>query len=188
MVKQNCWEFMQCGREPDGVRSEELGVCKASIETSVNSQNSGNNAGRICWAVAGTLCGGAVQGEYASKMDNCILCDFYHTVSKEENNFVMYPDSVERVNCWDFMQCGREPNGAKAKDLGVCPAATETSLDGINKGTNGGRVCWAQAGTLCGGKVQGEFALKFANCVTCAFYGKVFNEETNFVMHPDESG
>ncbi|MGO8782449.1 MAG: hypothetical protein ACLPRH_12610 [Syntrophobacteraceae bacterium] len=26
------------------------------------------------------------------------------------------------------------------------------------------------AGTLCGGKVQGSFAMKLANCMKCEFY------------------
>ncbi|MHA1948349.1 MAG: two-CW domain-containing protein [Candidatus Thorarchaeota archaeon] len=184
MAKQNCWEITNCGRELDGSNVDSLGICIAATESSVDGQNSGTNGGRICWAVAGTLCRGEVQGEHAKKMDNCILCDVYHTVAKEENSFVMYPDSMERVNCWEYLQCGRETGGAKAKQLGVCPAATETSTEGVNKGSKGGRICWAIAGTLCGGKVQAEFATKFANCVTCAFYNKVLNEEADFVIHP----
>ncbi|MFW9800514.1 MAG: two-CW domain-containing protein [Candidatus Thorarchaeota archaeon] len=187
LTKQNCWEIMNCGREPGGASADELGVCVATTETNVDGHNNGSNGGRLCWAVAGTLCGGEVQGEFANKMDNCIRCDFYHRVASEEKDqFVMYPDSMARVNCWEFMQCGRESGGAKTDDLGVCPAATETSTQGINQGLNGGRICWAIAGTFCGGKVQSEFASKFANCVTCAFYNKVLNEETQFVIHPDE--
>ncbi|MFW9804044.1 MAG: two-CW domain-containing protein [Candidatus Thorarchaeota archaeon] len=185
-MKRNCWEVKNCGRTPDGNKADELGVCLAAVEESVNGQNGGKNGGRICWAVAGTLCGGEVQGEFASKMDNCIKCDFYHQVSKEEDSFVMYPDSMERTNCWNFMQCGREPGGPKAQELGVCPASTDGSMNGLNSGHNGGRICWAVAGTLCGGKVQAEFALKFANCVTCAFYNKVLNEEKKLVLHPGE--
>ncbi len=186
MAKENCWQMKSCGREPGGVNAADLGVCVAATEVTVNGQNDGENGGRVCWAVAGTLCGGEVQGEFAIKMDNCIMCDVYHTVSKEEDNFVMYPDTLQRNNCWEFMQCGRETGGSKAAELGVCPASTEANLNSLNTGTNGGRICWAVAGTLCGGKVQAEFATKFANCVTCAFYSKVLNEEANFVMHPDE--
>ena len=64
-----------------------------------------------------------------------------------------------RLNCWEFKKCGREVGGAKAKELGVCPAYP-----------NHGRSCAALAGTLCGGKVQGTFAQKFANCLKCEFY------------------
>ena len=81
------------------------------------------------------------------------------------------------LNCWEFKKCGREPGGAKSAELGVCPSATETRLDGTNNGKNAGRVCWALAGTLCGGKVQGTYAQKFLNCMECEFYKQVIREE-----------
>ena len=84
-----------------------------------------------------------------------------------------------RLNCWDFMQCGREPDGERVKELGVCPAAVEASFDGINFGKNAGRICWAVAGTCCGGKVQGTFAEKRKSCVTCDFYKNVQKQEGN---------
>jgi hypothetical protein len=82
-----------------------------------------------------------------------------------------------KQNCWEFKKCGREPGGINASELGVCPAATETRLTGTNSGRKGGRGCWAVAGTLCGGKVQGAFALKVANCLACDFYQLVGKEE-----------
>ena len=75
------------------------------------------------------------------------------------------------------MQCGREPGGANAADLGVCPAAVDNSFDGINRGRNAGRFCWAVAGTFCGGKVQGSFAEKRSSCLSCEFFHKVRTEE-----------
>jgi len=80
-------------------------------------------------------------------------------------------------NCWEAKGCGREPGGAKVADLGVCPAASETRVDGVNNGKNGGRCCWALAGTFCGGKVQGAFAEKMQNCMKCDFYDTVQEEE-----------
>ena len=82
-----------------------------------------------------------------------------------------------KVNCWQFKKCGRQPSGEKADELGVCPAAIEAAADGINSGAEGGRSCWALAGTLCGGKVQGTFATKLANCLQCDFYKLVLQEE-----------
>ena len=85
------------------------------------------------------------------------------------------------MNCWEFKKCGREPGGAKVAELGTCPASVEKRTQGVNDGLNGGRACWAVTGTLCGGKVQGTFALKLANCMECAFYQLVMNEEgTNY--------
>jgi hypothetical protein len=80
-------------------------------------------------------------------------------------------------NCWDFKRCGRHPGGARAHELGVCPAAIDTKADGSNGGHNGGRICWALAGTLCGGKVQGSYAAKLTNCMTCDFYRQVRKEQ-----------
>lgn len=84
---------------------------------------------------------------------------------------------MAKLNCWEFKKCGREPGGAKAAELGVCPAAVETRANGLNKGKNGGRACWAITGTLCGGKVQGSFAAKLGNCLKCDFYQLVGEEE-----------
>ena len=63
------------------------------------------------------------------------------------------------MNCWEFKKCGREPGGAKAKELGVCPAYP-----------NNGKDCAYVAGTLCGGKVQGSFATKLSTCLNCDFH------------------
>lgn len=84
MVKQNCWEFKKCGREKGGAKAAELGVCSASTETRVNGSNGGKNGGRACWAVTGTLCGGVVQGTFATKLGNCNKCEFFKLVSSEE--------------------------------------------------------------------------------------------------------
>ncbi len=81
-----------------------------------------------------------------------------------------------KINCWDFIECGREPCGENEKELGVCIAATETRLNGIHGGINGGRACWAIAGTLCDGEVQGTFAQKIDNCMDCDFYQLVYEE------------
>ncbi len=84
MSKTNCWEFKQCSRESDGTRVSELGVCPAAVETRTNGINNGINAGRACWAIAGTLCGGQLQGTFAMKLKNCLVCDFYKFVQAEE--------------------------------------------------------------------------------------------------------
>jgi len=89
---------------------------------------------------------------------------------------------MAKQNCWEFKKCGREPNGAKVQELGVCPAAVESRVDGIHGGHNGGRVCWAVAGTLCGGKVQGTFAVKLGNCLLCEFHKKVLLEESGHTV------
>lgn len=82
-----------------------------------------------------------------------------------------------KQNCWEFKGCGREPGGSKVSELGVCPAVTDTSSNGLNNGKNGGRICWAVTGTFCGGKVQGAFAQKQLSCMNCDFFKKAKAEE-----------
>jgi len=73
---KNCWEVKQCGRVPGGSKVADMGVCPAY-------PNDGTN----CWNVAGTFCGGKVQGSAAQKRGGCLNCEFYkaekgrHTVS-----------------------------------------------------------------------------------------------------------
>lgn len=82
-----------------------------------------------------------------------------------------------RENCWEFKNCGRQPGGLKVGEMGLCPAATDGTCNGVNGGQNGGRICWAVSGTFCGGKVQGSFAQKQLSCMTCSFFAKVQGEE-----------
>lgn len=83
-----------------------------------------------------------------------------------------------KTNCWEFKKCGREPGGTKVEQLGICQAAMNIATDGVNGGHNGGRICWAVTGTLCGGKVQGTFARKIANCLLdCEFLRTIMKEE-----------
>ena len=84
---------------------------------------------------------------------------------------------MKKVNCWDVKKCGREIGGTRSRELGVCPTATETRLNGAHGGLNAGRACWVVAGTLCGGSEQGSFAQKFHNCEKCDFYLQVRKEE-----------
>ena len=82
--KLNCWEFKKCGREPGGENTSELGVCPAAIEIRADRINDGKNAGRACWAVAGTFCRGIVDGSFTAKVSTCMLCEFYRLVCLEQ--------------------------------------------------------------------------------------------------------
>lgn len=65
-----CWEAKKCGRIPGGGKTAELGVCPAYPDH-----------GFSCWGVAGTLCGGTVQGSGAEKLASCTQCDFYQELN-----------------------------------------------------------------------------------------------------------
>ncbi|MHB8882613.1 MAG: GGDEF domain-containing protein [Thermodesulfovibrionales bacterium] len=56
------------------------------------------------------------------------------------------------VRCWEKKNCSK-------KD---CPAYSNTDIR-----------CWLVAGTMCGGKVQGEFAVKYKSCTECDVYQEV---------------
>ncbi|MDF1562814.1 MAG: hypothetical protein P1V51_07210 [Deltaproteobacteria bacterium] len=82
------------------------------------------------------------------------------------------------LNCWDIRQCGREIGGERAARLGVCPAAMETRLNGINRGRNAGRACWAVAGTFCGSESTGQPGPD-QGCEKCEVYSRVQAEEAH---------
>ena len=54
----NCWEFKKCGMD-------------LTLECPAYP-----TGGRICYMLAGTLCGGRPQGKYAEKSRDCMECDF----------------------------------------------------------------------------------------------------------------
>ena len=82
-----------------------------------------------------------------------------------------------RKDCWDIKKCGRHPNGDKVAELGICPAAEDSTYDGRNNGKKAGRYCWRVAGTMCGGQVQGTWAMKIQSCAACDFFKLVEQEE-----------
>ncbi|MFQ5466236.1 MAG: two-CW domain-containing protein [Thermodesulfobacteriota bacterium] len=84
MKKPNCWELKKCGREPGGAKVEEFGICPAATDGTADGVNGGKNGGRVCWAVAGTFCGGKVQGSFAQKRLSCLSCDIFKRVRDEE--------------------------------------------------------------------------------------------------------
>lgn len=84
MSKMNCWEFKKCGRQPGGHKAHDLGVCPVTVSQDLHGAHDGKNAGRACWVIAGSLCGGKIQGTYAQKLTNCWRCDFMNAVKKEE--------------------------------------------------------------------------------------------------------
>jgi hypothetical protein len=100
MAKVNCWELKKCGREPGGAKTDELGVCTAATEIRTDGINGGKNAGRICWTIAGTLCGGKVQGTFASKLVNCLECDFYKLVCQEEGDDLKMYYSLTKASAY----------------------------------------------------------------------------------------
>ena len=74
------------------------------------------------------------------------------------------------MNCWEFMNCGREAGGTKIAEFGICPSYPD-------KGTTRARI----KGTLCNGKVQGTFATKLGSRKDCAFYNST-HYDRDYIM------
>lgn len=74
--------------------------------------------------------------------------------------------SNKKANCWEYMKCGRGPGYENV----ICPAASDTSFDGMNDGMNAGRSCWLVAGSECQGSASGTFAKKIETCRKCDFF------------------
>jgi hypothetical protein len=87
----DCWEFMECGRELCGLKVYELGICRAYPSD-----------GKRCARIAGTLCGGKVQGTYAMKIFDCLECDFYKSEYYQHadlNSQVIVNCNCDNNNC-----------------------------------------------------------------------------------------
>lgn len=76
----------------------------------------------------------------------------------------------KKQNCWEYMKCGREPGGEKAVKLGICRAAADEFFNGMNRGKNGGRICFSVAGTFSNNVVQCSCLEKFVSCKNCSFF------------------
>ncbi len=84
MKKLNCWEYMRCERQPGGRKAGELGICPVTVNEELDGAHGGIAAGRACWAVVGSFCGGKIQGTYAEKLKDCTKCEFMALVKSEE--------------------------------------------------------------------------------------------------------
>jgi len=86
---------------------------------------------------------------------------------------------MHSLNCWEFTHCGREPGGENAAARGICPAASARGAHGLNGGKNGGRACWAIAGSFARGEVCGTVAARLGDCMACEFFSRVGRDEGN---------
>ncbi len=77
--------------------SSGLSICPTLREESLDGIHGGRNAGRACWVVAGTMCGGTKQGLFASKLGKCVMCDFYKMVRSEEADFRLPSQLIDIV-------------------------------------------------------------------------------------------
>ncbi len=89
--------------------------------------------------------------------------------SIEENEHI--PN--QKLNCWEFMKCGRGLDDSTNKTCHTCPVTQPSYLDGLNEGEKSGRTCWLVTGTFCNNKASGTYAEKIESCRHCDFYKDV---------------
>lgn len=89
-MKQNCWDYMKCGRERGGEKEQELGTCPAATEQRLNGIHGGRNGGRSCWVVPGTGCDVKAEGISDRQVTICTHCTFYRMVKREEENSFVF--------------------------------------------------------------------------------------------------
>ena len=89
--KTNCWEFNGCNPV---LKCDE---CPVTSEKRLNGIHGGNNAGRACWVVTGTLCKGEISGTFAQKYKDCHECGFYKFVAKEEGSHFMFSATLTNL-------------------------------------------------------------------------------------------
>ena len=80
-----------------------------------------------------------------------------------------------KLNCWEFMNCGREKGGLMVDHLGECPVCSSMKYDGLNDGRGAGRACWMVGSTGCTGhhnRLKGP-----RRCLECEFYKRVLFEQ-----------
>jgi len=90
-MKLNCWEVKSCGKCTTMVEDDACPVCR---ESKLNGVHGGLNAGRACWTVSHTKCGGSTQGDFGKKFNSCMECNFYKLVKDEEKGAFMLSASI----------------------------------------------------------------------------------------------
>ncbi len=94
-MKKNCWEVKGCGQKRGGNGKNTLKCPVPDMATS-DGINGGQNAGRICWLIANTMCkGNAEEATFEEMFNTCVECDFYRLVREEEGKSMMF--SIEML-------------------------------------------------------------------------------------------
>lgn len=87
------------------------------------------------------------------------------------------PGQGLRTPCWEHRNCGRQPGGHSAGELGVCPAAEAEYHHGTNSGPCAGRVCWTLADTDAHHRAGADAMRRLRHCMGCEFFKTVRREE-----------
>ncbi len=84
---KNCWEKKQCGREPGGEKEATLGTCPVAIYSLADGFLGGQNGGRACIFIVGSLAAETVENQCMAlrhfAAPDCFQCDFFLKLKKK---------------------------------------------------------------------------------------------------------
>ncbi|MBF0194200.1 MAG: hypothetical protein HQL71_06555 [Magnetococcales bacterium] len=92
----NCWEHHECGYGPNDYNSNEGQVCPAAVHEHADGFLGGENGGRACYFISGTICCGEGVQPVEEKQKRCYSCSFFTILNKKygktftEKNFLRY--------------------------------------------------------------------------------------------------
>ena len=79
IIKQNCWQYHYDKCNSDFSKCP----CPAKNAKYLNEINDGENGGRCCWMIPGTLC--CIDNKPLDKYNKCNKCEFYNIVLTEQS-------------------------------------------------------------------------------------------------------
>ena len=82
-MKSNCWEVIKCGREPGGKSHVEKGVCPVTVFTAADGFLGGENGGRACVFIVGSLAMDKTIGTCERANGDCFKCKFFKRLKKQ---------------------------------------------------------------------------------------------------------
>lgn len=89
-MMKNCWEKNKCGREPGGAREKKLGTCPVATFTLADGFLGGNNGGRACIFIVGSLSSADPEERCSAQMNHanrdCFRCAFFNILKKKYKN------------------------------------------------------------------------------------------------------
>ena len=81
----------------------------------------------------------------------------------------------QKLNCWEYKNCGRQKGGLMAPILGECVVSTYMKFDGLNEGVGAGRACWMVPHSPVKTERSGSACSR--RCYSCEFYKRVVFEQ-----------
>ena len=84
---------------------------------------------------------------------------------------------TNKINCWEYKQCGRGPKQNNIYQPATCHVAEHKVSNDMNSGVNGGRLCWLILEARFRGEVKQFNRDLTYPCFSCDFRYKVMKEE-----------